>query len=212
MGQILLVRHGQASWGADDYDQLSDTGWEQSRLLGESLRARGFWPDRIVSGGMRRHLDTCAASGFGEPEIDRDWDEYDHVALLAKVPQPDGELTRESFQAWFERAAARWTDGEHDDYAESFAAFGERVGRAVDSAGGSGKVLVFTSGGPIAWAAASTLVPTQTFERVPLWNRLNRVCANTGVTKLVSGRSGRTLVTFNEHTHLDVVPDLITYR
>jgi len=37
MGVVLLVRHGQASFGADDYDVLSETGIEQSRMLGRAL-------------------------------------------------------------------------------------------------------------------------------------------------------------------------------
>ena len=41
MGQLLLVRHGQASFGADDYDVLSPTGWEQGRRLGAHLAAAG---------------------------------------------------------------------------------------------------------------------------------------------------------------------------
>ena len=34
-GTLYLVRHGQASFGADDYDQLSDLGHKQSVRLGE---------------------------------------------------------------------------------------------------------------------------------------------------------------------------------
>lgn len=37
MGTLYLVRHGQASFGADDYDRLSDLGWRQSRRLGQWL-------------------------------------------------------------------------------------------------------------------------------------------------------------------------------
>ncbi len=44
VSRILLVRHGQASWGADDYDQLSPLGDEQSRVLGAALAARGITP------------------------------------------------------------------------------------------------------------------------------------------------------------------------
>ena len=70
MGQLLLVRHGQASWDADDYDVLSETGWEQSRLLGQALAARGIMPDVVVHGGMRRHRETaeaCLAELGGAP-------------------------------------------------------------------------------------------------------------------------------------------------
>jgi hypothetical protein len=35
---------------------------------------------------------------------------------------------------------------------------------------------------------------------------------NSGVTKLVSGRRGITLVSFNEHTHVEGLPGLLTYR
>ena len=50
MSVILLVRHGQASFGAADYDNLSPTGHEQSRVLGAALAARGVSPDLVVAG------------------------------------------------------------------------------------------------------------------------------------------------------------------
>ncbi len=41
----------------------------------------------------------------------------------------------------------------------------------------------------------------------------NRVTANTGVTKVVHGRSGTTLVSFNEHAHRERDGrSLVTYR
>ena len=59
MGQLLLVRHGQASWGNEDYDVLSPLGWEQSRMLGTALGERGLSPEVVVQGGMRRHRETA---------------------------------------------------------------------------------------------------------------------------------------------------------
>ena len=41
MAELVLIRHGQASFGADDYDKLSDMGWRQSRWLGEYFAERG---------------------------------------------------------------------------------------------------------------------------------------------------------------------------
>ena len=41
MSVLLLVRHGQASWGAADYDVLSDLGHEQSRLLAKVFKEAG---------------------------------------------------------------------------------------------------------------------------------------------------------------------------
>ncbi len=221
MGQILLVRHGQASWAAADYDVLSPVGHEQGRLLGAALVARGVRPDLVISGSMRRHRETTAnvLEGLGatvEVTEDAGWDEYDHVAMLAKVPRESaGERpTAAEFQSWIELATARWTSGEFDEeYAETFAAFAGRVRAGLDRAvaAGSGITLVVTSGGPIAWVAASLLgggIPGS----VPIWARLNVVCANTGVTKLIAGRRGVTLVGFNEHTHLESVPGALTYR
>jgi hypothetical protein len=71
---------------------------------------------------------------------------------------------------------------------------------------GSGEVaVVSTSGGPLAWVAASLVEGG-----VAAWKRLNRVIVNASVTKVVVGTRGTSLVSFNEHTHLE--PDLVTYR
>jgi len=220
MGQILLVRHGQASWDSDDYDVLSDTGWEQSRLLGKALAARGIVPDVVLMGGMRRHRETAEAclgelGGSVTTEVDGDWDEFDHVGMLDSHPAPfEGRRpTKAEFQEWFEAATDRWTGGGHDDeYAESFGSFTARVGAALRrTSEREGTVLVFTSGGPIAWAAAGLLADTPEVA-ARLWRRLNPVCVNSGVTRVVTGRRGTTLVTFNGHAHLDGVPDMLTYR
>lgn len=219
MGQLLLVRHGQASWDGDDYDVLSELGHRQGALLGAALATRGIRPDIVVSGGMRRHRETVenvvAGGDFGDlgVELDPGWDEYDHVSMLAQVPVSfAGERpTKAEFQAWMEQATDRWTRGEHeDDYHEPFAAFTARVDEAVRRTvelAGRGTALVVTSGGPISWATASLLGGG-----APLWGRLNVVCVNSGVTKLVTGRRGVTLVSFNEHTHLEGEPDLLSYR
>ena len=148
MGQLLLVRHGQASWGAADYDVLSETGWEQSRLLGRALAARGIVPDVAVQGGMRRHRETaeaCLGELPGDPEalVDDGWDEFDHVAMLEKLRAPfEGrQPTRAEFQEWFEAATDRWTGGEYDEeYTEPFGAFTDRVGVSAASYGGAGGV------------------------------------------------------------------------
>lgn len=217
MGQLLLVRHGQASWGAENYDVLSPLGHEQARLLGESFASRSISPDASVIGSMERHRDTLAgcASAAGwtaTPSVDADWDEYDHVALLAKVPAPDDASTdKRAFQQWIEAGTDRWTGGEHDDYAESFADFGARVDRAFAALPTDGTTVVVSSGGPISWVVAG-LLASEPGARTDLWRRLNVVCANSGVTRVIAGRRGRTLVSFNEHTHLDGVEGALSYR
>jgi len=218
MGQVLLVRHGQASWDGDDYDVLSERGHEQGHRLGAALSGRGIRPDLVVSGGMRRNRETVEnlVDGAGldnvSVELDPGWDEYDHLSMLAQVPTTfTGEKpTQAEFQAWMEQATDRWIRGENaEDYHEPFATFTARVDDALRRAVGGtrGTTLVVTSGGPISWVCASVLGGGTS-----LWSRLNVVCVNSGVTKLITGRRGVTLVSFNEHTHLEGVPDLLTYR
>lgn len=221
MTQVLLVRHGQASWGSDDYDVLSSLGERQSQVLGRHLAARGVVPDLVVAGGMKRHRQTAehAATGAGwpgAPVLDHGWDEFDHVQMLAMHPSRYGEgeeLSRAEFQAWFEEATLRWTGGEHDEeYDESFVAFGARVEaalrRTVERLGSGRTAVVFTSGGPISWVASSLVSGG-----AGVWAQLNPVTVNTGLSKVVVGRRGATMVTFNEHSHLESAGDgLITYR
>jgi len=223
MGVVLLVRHGQASFGADDYDVLSETGWEQSRLLGAYLAERGVTPDVVLRGDMRRHRETVegmlAGGGWSAPiEADPGWDEFDHLGVVAGYPDlPEGELDRREFQRYFELATRRWTSGDHDEgYPESFAAFRERVGgalqRACDGAGPGGTVVVVSSGGPVATAAASLVAPSEHDPSVlaELWQRFNTVVVNTSVTRVVVGSTGARLLTFNEHAHLEA--EHLTYR
>jgi broad specificity phosphatase PhoE len=223
MGVVLLVRHGQASFGADDYDVLSETGWTQSRLLGRYLADRGVRPDVVVHGDMRRHRDTAsamaeAAGWSAASTVDVGWDEFDHLGVVAAYPDlPGGELDRAGFQRVFEQATARWTAGEHDgDYPESWPVFVERVGAALDracEAAGRGRTaLVVSSGGPIAAACAGLVDPGDgdAASVARRWARLNTVCVNSGVTRLVVGSTGARMLTFNEHPHLE--GDRLTYR
>ncbi|MCX7220232.1 MAG: phosphoglycerate mutase family protein [Burkholderiales bacterium] len=148
MAQIYLIRHGQASFGSQNYDQLSDLGLEQAQILGRWWAARDLSSTRIVSGKMQRHLQTaraCIAQLQGMPETQlnsEDWhsdfgfNEYNHHEVLARhVPAfddpaevkkflmntPDG---KSAFQEIFSQAIARWMSGHFDhDYAETWASF-----------------------------------------------------------------------------------------
>jgi len=93
MGQILLVRHGQASFGSANYDQLSELGYEQARLLGQWY-ANSHQPfHKVVTGGMARHrqtADTCLAE-LPKPLLadtewltDPDFAEFDHHEVLLR--------------------------------------------------------------------------------------------------------------------------------
>lgn len=222
MSLILLVRHGQASFGAADYDDLSPTGHEQSRVLGAALAARGVAPDRVVAGEMRRHAQTASSllEGAGwsaDVAVDAGWNEFDHLQVLGVHDSPEaaeGESEAAAFQRWFEEATRRWTTAGHDEaYDESFGAFTSRVDAALDRLVADlppkGTAVVLTSGGAIAWVAAALLASSAP-ARTDLWLRLNPVSINTGTSTVVRGRRGTTLVAFNAHDHLS--PDLLTYR
>lgn len=219
MGQILLVRHGQASFGAENYDALSPLGFEQARLLGTALAARGIEATAIVGGGMRRHretAETCAAAAgwsAGALVVDEGWDEFDFLAVLAAYPHPYGpEPTKAEFQKIFEEATAGWIAGDDRDFAETFVQFSTRVSAALErvvALADSGTVAVFTSGGPVAWAVAAVLEDGGSAD---LWTKLNRMSVNSGLTRLVAGSRGVNLLSYNEQSHLDVVPGTLSYR
>jgi broad specificity phosphatase PhoE len=222
MSRILLVRHGQASFGAADYDNLSGTGHEQSRILGAALAARGIAPDVVVAGEMKRHDQTArgvleGAGWTADIAVDAGWNEFDATQVLAVHAEPatvEGESEKAAFQRWFEEATRRWTTGADEGaYAETFTAFGDRVSaslaRLVDELPRKATAVVLTSGGPVAWAAA-TMLADDAPVRAGLWLRLNPVSVNTGTSTVVCGSRGATLVAFNAHDHLS--PDLITYR
>lgn len=228
MGLLLLVRHGQASFGADDYDRLSETGHEQARVLGGWLAEHDVAPVSVVHGGLRRHRETwegmVAGAGWSNPAaVDPDWDEFDfhavlghHSSLTGAVVDP--EVDRRAFQAAFEAATGHWIDHDPDGageapYPEPFADFVERSRRALDAARQlAGPALVVTSGGVIATVAAS-LLAADSEDPVAvgrLWDRLNTVVVNTSVTRVLIGRQGARLLSYNEHLHLG--RDLLTYR
>jgi broad specificity phosphatase PhoE len=217
MAVIYLIRHAQASFGARDYDKLSSLGEQQARRLGETLS--DVKPDLVVSGSMRRHEQTATLAGF-TPEVDTGYDEFDHeqviiahkpayrvrpvmLADLARTGNP-----QRAFQDMFTAATQRWIDG-GDGYTESFSAFCERseaaVRRTAGRLGKGGTALVFTSGGPIA-AVVSRLLSGGD----GLWAKLNPVTINTAITKVVSGRGGLTVVSYNEHVH--VGSEMLSYR
>jgi len=231
MGAIYLVRHGQASFGAAEYDALSALGVEQATRLGAALKQRGLRVDRVISGPMRRHRQTAEAclTAMDLPALwdeQPGWKEYDHDEMIARfdprLSDPATRLAhfahepdpRRAFQTMFERATERWIGGDHDaDYAESWPAFNARVSTALRtlaaSMAPSQNALVFTSGGPVAVVTADLL-------RVPQRDaaRINRIVANASLTKVLYSERGLYLSTFNEHSYFEGErhKQLITYR
>lgn len=240
MAAIYLIRHGQASWGKANYDELSELGVQQAVVLGQALRHRIGQPDHVICGAMRRHQQTAlhTLTAMGLPpqwHEDHRWNEYDHIQLLdsqmkslvsqnssstgtppnetptcSTVPPLDSSDARRQFQELFDHALLRWMGGQHDgQYSESWPDFKKRVDAALQTAlQGRGETIVFTSGGTIS-------VIARLLWQIPdtSWPQVNRVIANASITKLVMGRSGLHLSTFNDHSPFEGSSrHLLTYR
>ena len=209
MPELILVRHGQASFGAEDYDKLSELGWRQSRWLGEHFAERGAAFDFVVRGSLRRHSETLAgiAEGMGRPldgAEDARLNEYDSHSLLNAhlqgKPMPRGDDRRVHFRVLREAMYA-WTDGALDGAEHvPFAEFRGRVLGALAAicALPARRVLVVSSGGPISTILAEVL-------RMPARGvvDLNLQTRNTGITELQAGASRIHCVSFNNVPHLD---------
>lgn len=235
MGNIYLVRHGQASFGTEDYDRLSELGLEQSRLLGAWLARRGWRIDQVVSGNLKRQRQTAEACLAAVPpalhprsawRIDAGFDEYDADAVMvrsrpefadpARLRDELAQSThpRRAFQTLFAAAMARWMSGAHDaEYGESWSDFRARcvasVRQLAVEAGAAKNVLVFTSGGPIAAICQHLLdLPHQRAFDV------NAALVNGAVTGLLYQPERIGLSFLNNFAHLEHSgrADVVTYR
>ncbi|NBM17285.1 histidine phosphatase family protein [Streptomyces sp. GC420] len=207
MPLICLVRHGQASFGAKDYDVLSDLGREQATAVGRELARRGLRNPHLVSGTLIRQRDTARlladAAGFSERlHEDSRWNEFDHLALMERYPEPaltGAVADSRAVQDVLDRALRAWME-DTDKSGAGWAAFAEGAATALTELSatlGKGRdAVVVTSGGVLA-ALCGTLLSLPPAGVVAL----NRVIVNASVTTLVSGASGTSLLTFNDHAH-----------
>ena len=213
MPVVLLVRHGQASFGTDDYDVLSDVGRRQSELVGAELARRALRSPVAVAGGLRRQRDTAAVALPGTPVlVDPRWDEYDHLGLLDRYP-PAGSAERadgssRGLQVLLDDALREWVDDPGGGWAGFAGGATAALAELVRDLGSGRDAVVFTSGGIVAAVCAGLLGVGA--EGVVA---LHRVTVNGGVTKLVVGRGGVSLVAFNDHAHFEgEARELLTYR
>lgn len=226
MGVIYLVRHGKALDGIpstdaermeDSYDHLSDLGHRQATATGLALAHRlapGAQP-ALIAGPLRRQQDTAhrIAEQVGCPDIRTDvgWKEYDSGAVVApcleqhpervatlQCLEPEerdrllGRLVGEAMQHWVHTSA-------YEDFRQEVRGGLARAQEQAEAAGGC--AIVVTSGGPIALAVCESLgLPREH------WPRLAGRILTASVTVLSFSRTAPTLLSFNEHAHLDV-PD-----
>lgn len=236
MGSIYLIRHGQASFGADNYDVLSPTGEQQASILGQHLASLGVSFERCLSGDLKRQQDTgqgvmqqLQAAGLSVPslEIDSAFNEFDadqviqaYVGdLLETEPHAldilhNGANNRAEFQRLFSLLINRWISGEHPKEAvPSWQSFVDRVRSAVDAllanAEKKDRIAIFTSGGTITALLQSIIgmPPRNAFE-------LNWQIVNTSANLIKFRGSEMALASFNSYAHLELLKkaDLITFR
>lgn len=234
MGRILLVRHGQASLTADDYDRLSPLGLRQASAVGQWLAGRAERIDTAVSGSLLRHRQTAAAClaelatpTFADLRIDAALDEYSHHDVFASQ-KPEfadraalGELMRRSenpqrvFQVLFAEAFDGWVNGRNPVPGTlTWASFRERcvaaLGQVAEGCGSGATALVFTSGGVIAAICQQLLgVPDSRVADLhfPIYNG--------SVTLLLHqpGRIGLSAFNFTAHLEPPAAADgLMSYR
>ena len=211
MGTLYLVRHGQASFGADNYDQLSDLGARQCQQLGRYFASKGRRFDTVITGTLQRQIQSqqAIAAGLGQaaealrlPGLN----EYDSHAVISAVhPQalakPDTpELYRHHFRL-LRQGLAAWMAGQTQPVGmPRYADFVAGVAAAMDHvrARCEGDVLMVSSGGPIATAVGMVLgvAPEVTVD-------LNMRIRNSAVTEFHFNLKRHALVTYNTLPHLD---------
>jgi broad specificity phosphatase PhoE len=213
MGTLYLVRHAQASFGADDYDQLSELGHKQSVRLGEYFARKGIHFDGLIAGTLRRHKQTLEGILLGMNRAGAEhlsWDglnEYDSQAVIAsihphKLERPTSpEMYRHHFRL-LRDGLAQWMAGvvsprgmpSYDDFVAGVAGALDHV--RANHYGQT--VLIVTSGGPIATAMGHVLgtSPEATID-------LNMRVRNTSITEFAFTPKRHMLVCYNAIPHLD---------
>ena len=221
MGTLYLVRHGQASFGADDYDILSALGHQQAQQLGAYFKRKAIRFDAALHGTLKRQTQTFdgVCSGSGQALTALRWpglNEYDSRAILAAshaqpLQKPDSP---EAYRAHFRLlkvGLAQWMAGLISPVGmPSYTEFVRGVTRALDQVRQhhTGNVLLVSSGGPISVAVGHVLgcSPQAVIE-------LNLRIRNTSVTEFAFTPKRHMLVTYNTLPHLDAAEQLswVTY-
>lgn len=223
MATIYLIRHGQASFGQENYDQLSDLGEKQASLLGLRIRERVSQFDVVSLGTMQRHQQTAeyclGAMGLvfdqSSAQFDAGWNEYDHQNILGQysaelltAASTEAYIKAQSnplkaFEETFNGAVQRWINSATaEGYSESWCDYTGRIQAALNAVIGNNpgakNIAVFTSGGPISLLSQALLgVPEENIMQ------LNWTLVNCGVTKLVASRARTFVATLNDHVHFE---------
>ena len=233
VSEILLLRHGQASFGAEDYDRLSNTGETQVRMLGQHLAELGMEFDAVYRGAMRRQRDSARLllEGMGHTSPERfalleQFNEFDHLPVLREYLEGRAKQTEDAvdierlsrdrgyFQTVFNAATSSWIAGElQGPNLETWVEFCSRIEdgmltlqKDIDQ---GGRVMVSTSAGAISVVLQSVL-GTPRHEAL----RLAWVIRNSSLTRILWDGKRASMEMFNSVAHLERGDrmDLITYR
>jgi broad specificity phosphatase PhoE len=220
MAELWLVRHGQASFGKANYDELSPLGVQQCRWLGQHLHDLALNVDRVVTGTLQRHAQSAEAlfEGLADtPPMTRHagFDEYDFLTLQRvyieqnpgarskKKPakQSDAEKMRDFYRtlklaldAWV-RDELLLPDGQRWP---QFAAGVADALRSITQDKAVARTLVMTSGGVIATAIGQVLAldSSRVFD-------LNLQIRNSSVTQFFFNEENLRFASFNNVAHLE---------
>ncbi|GAA6135370.1 histidine phosphatase family protein [Oceaniserpentilla sp. 4NH20-0058] len=234
MADIFLIRHGQASFGKENYDALSDLGKQQAVVLGRSL-ASTIKPTQLICGTLNRQQQTLEGlvTGYEQVtgsslelpvQIKPEFNELDHTNILTVhderfadpeymkreiLTQPEANKV---FHKIYTQAIFNWFEGKDGDYTESFDEFYQRVTGAVNNiisnAQSKERIVVVSSAGSISMCLQDVLGVSakKAFE-------LNEVMANTAVNRFVFNGSGKlNLSYYNNFHHLPMADVKVTYR
>ena len=236
MGRLYMIRHGQASFGEDNYDRLSEKGVRQAGILGEHLINTGLRADALYSWTLQRQQATAkeVISRFKERGIDTPehslceaLNELDaRAVLISQIPDIISEnpsarddldkiyTDENAFKRIFEKAMLRWVSGNFEKPGiESWDTFSSRVWEGIKDImsrhSTAKKILLFTSGGPIA-ATMQKYLGLSNEHTI----RLSWQIVNTSITRFAYNSSGIALAGFNEISHLELQneKDIVTYR
>ncbi len=235
MATLYLIRHGQASFGSDNYDQLSELGQLQADLTGQFFRDIGVNFDMAFAGDLSRQRETgerVLASQLHpcllhiDPRFNEINNEEQVKALLPRLCAENEQLravvaeglnNSKRYQKVIEAVFNAWVAPQCDVVGiQSWPDFRDQVYEAIDHvmaiAGSGATSAIFSSGGTIAALVARVLGASadgiyQFYE--PMMN-----CS---ITQLFYSRSRVSLSCFNDVAHLQLLgaqrqTALVTYR
>jgi broad specificity phosphatase PhoE len=216
MPAIHLVRHGQASFGAADYDELSELGERQAQVAAEELQRRGVRSPIFVSGSLKRQRATAlilaARCGVDSPApaVDARWNEFDaHDLVEERLGGPGSAvgITSAAFQVELDPALHAWMTGSDTGWEEFRSGVWAALRDIAAQVPKGSDAVVATSAGITAIVCGQILGldPAGIIA-------LNRVSINASITTILAGARGLSLLSFNDHAHLIGTTGLITNR